>query len=161
MTLSLSLKLIVASCLTFGIAALFAIQLLSLTAYNQIQQHQPPPSPLSNSPFFYNSIGYTPATTIPLLAGAADRSPPPTTARAYQKFTVVVGHATTQKDVRIVVDQLNQAGLPTVVTPTTTDSGQQLLRITMGQFSSHQEARQAINTLQQRTAYEGSVIPLK
>ena len=163
MTLSLSLKIIVASCLTFGIATLFAIQLLSLTAYNQIQQHQPPASPLSDSPFFYNSIGYTPtvSTTTPLLTGAADNSPPPTTARAYQKFTVVVGHATTQKDVRIVVDQLNQAGLPTVVTPTTTDSGKQLLRISMGQFSSHQEARQAINILQQRTAYEGSVIPLK
>ena len=161
MTLSLSLKLIVASCLTFGIAALFAIQLLSLTAFNQIQEHQLPDSPLPDSPFFYNSIGYTPTTTTTSLLSPAQHSSPPPSPTSHQKFTVVVGHATTQKDIRIIVDQLNQAGLPTVVTPTTTGSGKQLHRISMGQFSSQQEAHQAINTLQQRTAYEGSVIPVK
>lgn len=166
MSFKLVLKLAAVSCLGFGIALLFAGWLLSLRVYNQLNQ---PPAAVTRpeTPFFYNSIGYTPATTpnftiMPLLSNLREslNLPIQDSEPAPQSFTVIVGHARTQKDADIVLDELNQAGFPTTITPLATPAGKQLLRITMGQFSSAAEAEQALITLKHRTSYQGRVTSL-
>lgn len=164
MSFKLVLKLAAVSCFGFGIALLFAGWLLSLRLYNQLQQPTPTTA-VPPPPFFYTSIGYTPATTqgftiMPRLSNIRESLATPAPEPTPQGFTVVVGHASTQKDADIVLDELNQAGFPATITPAAGPSGGQLLRITMGQFSSTAEAKQALNTLKHRTSYQGRIVPL-
>lgn len=167
MNIILALRIMVAGGLAFGIAALFAIKLLSLKVYDQTQKPPPSLAQLPISSFYYNQIGHTPNTirtsAIPLLSNLAQslQNTSDDSSDTQKRYTVVVGHTKTQKAAHKVMDELNQAGLPTSTSPITTSTGTQMIRITMGQFRSQKEAEQASDVLHQRTSYEGKVVAIE
>ena len=156
------IKLFCAGALTFAIAILLGIQLLSMRIYHDID---PDPSTASRQPsaFYYDKIGASPSTRspshiIPIISSLGQFFNQESFDKTQQKFTVLVGHTKTVATADSVIDELNLSGLPAYKAPVTLKSGDKVFRVSMGLFVSKKEAKEAMKVLAQRTSYEGQVV---
>ncbi|MCY4381386.1 MAG: SPOR domain-containing protein, partial [Proteobacteria bacterium] len=144
---------------------LFVLRFLSLTpeasrASLGDNKHSQTPK---ESSFFYHHIGSTPVTysqrnAFPLTSSLKKAlSTLPTKSKPAEKYTVMVGHTKTEKEANRVLDELNLAGMPAFITPVSLESGRKVFRISMGLFAQQEEAREAKQTLRDRTSYNGEV----
>lgn len=156
------IKLFCAGALTFAIAILLGIQLLSMRIYHEAAL-APSTAFRQPSAFYYDKIGASPSTRapshiIPIISSLGQFFNQESADQTKHKFTVLVGHTKTVKTADSVIDELNLSGLPAYKAPFTLESGEKVFRVSMGLFVSKEEAKEAMKVLAKRTSYEGQVV---
>ena len=157
------LKWLAAGSLMSLVAGVFAVQLVSWKVKRGLAIYTPD-EPESTELFFYDTIGSSPLMLSSLTRSAGlsetgmSSSLQPQANPSPLQFTVEVGYTRTQEGAGKVIDQLNVSGLPAFFAPVLRGSKRDY-RISMGVYTSEQEAQEALTTLQHRTRYKGKVVP--
>lgn len=162
------IKLSVAAFLLAVVAGVFSWQLISLRVQKHLLSYEHASQDSEDSSFFYNTVGFSPtkksSAALPMpvaltVQKEVQQQQDSASASASSRYTIQIKDAATSGEAQRMMDVLNQAGLPAFVRPSPT-KGKEAYSITMGLFSTQQQASDALTTLKERTPYVGKIITI-